>query len=43
MSEKGSKLGNFSANLVEFWVQKGHLLVGTQCPIKSSTVKKEYN
>ena len=32
MSEKGPKFGNFSANLVVFRVQKGHLLVGTQCP-----------
>ena len=31
-SEKGSKFGNLRANLVEFLVQKGHLLVGTQCP-----------
>ena len=30
-SEKESKFGNFRENLVEFLVQKGHLLVVTQC------------
>ena len=30
-SEKGSEFGNFMA-ILEFLVQNGHLLVGTQCP-----------
>ena len=30
------KNGRNLANLVEFRVQKGHLLVGIQCPIKST-------
>ena len=30
-SQKGSKFGNLRANLVEFLVLKGNLLVGTQC------------
>ena len=34
-----SKFVNFRANFVEFRVQRGHILLETQCPIVPSTVK----